>query len=103
MTPGQEQQREIPNMRTFVTSALAGVFAMSLAVTAMAATNGEFNNMCAEGLAMHKNIRTNCSVNAAYKGKTYCFGNEQAKKQFMKDPAANLAKAEAYFKSEHKG
>jgi YHS domain-containing protein len=90
-------------MRTYVTSALAGVFAMSLAMTAMAATKGEFNNMCAEGLAMHKNIKTNCSVNAVYKGKTYCFGNEQAKKEFLKDPAANLTKAEAYYKSEHKG
>jgi YHS domain-containing protein len=90
-------------MRTYVTLALAGVFAMSLAMTAVAATKGEFNNMCAEGLAMHKNIKTNCSVNTVYKGKTYCFGNEQAKKDFMKNPAANLAKAEAYYQSEHKG
>jgi YHS domain-containing protein len=103
MTPGQEQQREIPNMRTYATPALAAVFAMSFAVTAVAATKGQFDNMCAEGLAMHKNIKTNCSVNTVYKGKTYCFGNEQAKKVFMKDPAANLSKAEAYYKSEHKG
>lgn len=32
------------------------------------------------------------SVNAEYKGKSYCFGNEQAKTDFMKDPSANLAK-----------
>lgn len=90
-------------MRTSVTLALAGLFAMSLAMTAVAATKGEFNNMCAEGLAMHENIKINCSVNAVYKGKTYCFGNEQAKNAFMKDPAANLAKAEIFYKSEHKG
>lgn len=37
-----------------------------------------------------------------YKGKTYCFGNEEAKTEFMKDPDANLAKAEAYY-SKHSG
>jgi YHS domain-containing protein len=47
--------------------------------------------------------KTDCSVSGTYKGKTYCFGNEQAKSDFMKNPDANLAKAEAYYKSEHKG
>jgi YHS domain-containing protein len=84
-------------------SALAGVIVLSLATAAVAATKGEFGNMCAEGLAMHKQIKTDCGVNAAYKGKTYCFGNEQAKTDFMKDPAANLTKAEAYYKGHHKG
>ncbi len=90
-------------MRIYVTSALATVFAMSLAMTAVAATKGQFDNMCAEGLALHKNIKTDCSVHGMYQGKTYCFGNEQAKKVFMKDPASNLSKAEGYYKSEHKG
>ena len=82
-------------------SALAGAFALGLATAAIAAT-GEFNNMCAEGLALHKEIKTDCSVSTVYKGKTYCFGSEQAKQDFMKDPAANLAKAEAYY-SKHQG
>jgi YHS domain-containing protein len=88
-------------IRTYVTSALAGAFALGLATAAIAAT-GEFNNMCAEGLALHKEIKTDCSVNTVYKGKTYCFGSEQAKQDFMKNPAANLAKAEAYY-SKHQG
>jgi hypothetical protein len=29
----------------------------------------------------------------------YCFGNEEAKAIFMKDPASNLAKAQAYYSS----
>jgi YHS domain-containing protein len=53
--------------------------------------------MCAGGLALHKEIKTDCSVSGEYKGKTYCFGNEQAKTDFMKDPQANLKKAEAYY------
>jgi len=85
----------------FRTIALAGALSLALAAGALAAT-GEFNNMCAEGLALHKEIKTDCSVNTVYKGKTYCFGSEQAKQDFMKDPAANLAKAQAYY-SKHQG
>ncbi len=71
------------------------------ASVAIAAT-GEFDNMCAMGLSANKEIKTDCSVNATYEGKTYCFGNQQAKVDFMKDPAANVAKAEEYY-SKHKG
>jgi YHS domain-containing protein len=86
---------------SFITSAIAGAFLLGSAVAAIAAT-GEFNNMCAEGLALHKVIKTDCSVNGQYDGKTYCFGNEQAKTAFMKNPKANLAKAEQFF-SKHQG
>jgi len=51
----------------------------------MAATKGEFNNMCTQGLALGKDVPTDCSVNTTIKGKTYCFGYEQAKTDFMKD------------------
>jgi YHS domain-containing protein len=53
------------------------------------------------GLALNKEIKTDCSVNGTYDGKTYCFGNEQAKKDFMKDPKANLAKAHAFYSKSH--
>ena len=87
--------------RTIAISALAGAFSLALATAAFAVT-GEFNNMCAEGLALHKEIKTDCSVNTSYQGKTYCFGNEQAKADFLKNPDANLKKAEAYY-SKHQG
>ncbi len=89
-------------IRRSVTSALAAAFVLAAATAALAAT-GQFGNMCAEGLALHKQIKTDCSINAMYKGKTYCFGSKDAKAQFMKDPAANLAKAEAYFSTVHQG
>jgi len=89
-------------MSSYVTSAIAGAFALGLATVALAATKGEFDNMCAEGLALHKEIKTDCSVSGEYKGKTYCFGNEQAKTDVMKDPQANLKKAEAYY-GKHRG
>jgi len=78
-------------MRAYITSAAIGT--MMLATAAFAATKGEFNDMCAMGLTMGKEVKTDCSINAEIDGKTYCFGNEDAKTEFMKDPAGNLAKA----------
>ena len=85
-------------IKTIVTSALTGAFALGLATAAIA---GEFDNMCSWGLANSKKVLTDCSVNAAIKGKTYCFSNEQAKTEFMKDPDANLAKASLYYGEKH--
>jgi YHS domain-containing protein len=59
--------------------------------------------MCTEGLALGKDVPTDCSVNATIKGKTYCFGSEDAKAAFMKDPEGNLAKAQSYYQSKHPG
>ena len=88
--------------RNYVTSAFAGALLLGLGTAALAAT-GEFGNLCTEGLALHKDIKTDCSVNAVMDGKTYCFGSEAAKTEFMKDPKGNMAKAEAYSQSKHKG
>ncbi len=86
--------------KILIASAAAGAFLFGLSTAAYAVT-GQFNDMCAEGLALHKQIKTDCSINDTYKGKTYCFGSQQAKADFMKDPAANLAKAEAYYAKIH--
>ncbi|MGA7545266.1 MAG: hypothetical protein WBW08_05495 [Methyloceanibacter sp.] len=88
--------------RGYMTSASAGVLLLGLTTVALA-TTGQFDNMCAEGLALGKDIKTDCSVNATIDGKTYCFGNAQAKTDFMKDPKGNLAKAQSYYTSKHPG
>ena len=60
-------------IRTAVTAAaFFGFTAAAFAVT------GEFGDMCTTGLAMHKQIKTDCSVNAPYNKKTYCFGDQKA-------------------------
>ena len=87
-------------IKTIVTSALAGAFALGLVMAAIAAT-GEFDNMCSWGLANGKEVKTDCSVNGTIKGKTYCFSNEQAKTEFMKNPDANLAKAVSVYGEKH--
>jgi len=85
--------------KLYLASAMAG--ALLFATAATAATTGQYDNMCAMGLALGQDVATDCSVNAEIDGKTYCFGNEDAKTLFMKDPAANLAKAETYYESKN--
>ena len=89
--------------RSYITSAFAGVLLLGLGTTAALAVTGEFDNMCTEGLALGKDIQTDCKINTTIGGKTYCFGSEQAKTDFMKDPNGNMAKAQAYYKSKHSG
>jgi YHS domain-containing protein len=88
--------------RGYVTSAFAGALLLGLSTAALAVT-GEFDNMCTQGLASGKDVKTDCSVNTTLEGKTYCFGNEAAKTEFMKDPKGNLAKAQSYYSSKHPG
>ena len=89
-------------IRSYITSAFAGALMLGFATAALAVT-GEFNNMCAEGLALHKNIKTDCSINSSFKGKTYCFGSKEAMAEFMKNPKENLAKAQTYYSKKHPG
>jgi YHS domain-containing protein len=51
------------------------------------------------GLAMGKQVKTDCSISGEIGGTTYCFGTEEAKVSFMKDADGNLAKASKYYKS----
>lgn len=84
--------------RMFVTSALAAL-ALGLATAGLAAT-GEFDDMCAMGLAKGMESKTDCEINATHEGKTYCFGNEAAKTEFMKNPEENIAKAEKAYQEQ---
>ena len=63
------------------------------------ATGGEFGGECVMGLALGKDITTDCSVNTVYNGKTYCFGNEMARELFLKKPSEFLLKAQVYYSS----
>ena len=51
------------------------------------------------GLALGKDIKTDCSVNTVYNGKTYCFGNETAKSLFLKRPEEFLTQAQIFYSS----
>ena len=81
--------------KAYVMPVVAGAFMIGMATAALAVT-GEYDNMCTMGLALGKEVKTDCSINETLQGKTYCFGNSEAKTMFMKDPEGNIAKAEAY-------
>ncbi len=78
---------------------VAAALSLGLSLAAAAATNGEFDNDCVMGLALGKEIKTDCSVNTVYAGSTYCFGNETAKQLFLKKPDEFLLKAQIYYSS----
>jgi YHS domain-containing protein len=84
-------------IRTYLTSALAGAALLGFSVGAIAAVAGEFGNYCAMGLVGGAKKLTDCSISQKVDGKTYCFGNNAAKEEFMKDPQGNIAKAQETF------
>ena len=86
-------------MRAAQLYALATALTLGLSLPAFAATEGEFGGECVMGLALGKEIKTDCSVSAVYGGKTYCFGNETAKQLFLKKPEEFLLKAQIFYSS----
>ena len=85
--------------RTIRLGAIAAMVTLGLSLPALAATEGEFDNDCVMGLALGKEIKTDCSVNTVYAGSTYCFGNETAKQLFLKKPEEFLLKAHIFYSS----
>jgi YHS domain-containing protein len=83
--------------RVWLLSTCASIVLLGSAGLAAAETQGEFNNYCAEGLALGQKVKTDCTVNTHYNGKTYCFGNEKARSIFLKNPDESLERAQAYY------
>ena len=79
--------------------ALTTALMLGLSFGAAAATQGEFEQNCVMGLALGKEIKTDCSVSTVYAGKTYCFGNETARALFLKKPDEFLLKAQIFYYS----
>jgi YHS domain-containing protein len=82
--------------RLLIPLAVAALLALTLAAEGGAP---EFGGECVMGLATGKDIKTDCSVNTVIDGKTFCFGNEQAKQIFLKKPKEFLTKAQIYYSS----
>jgi hypothetical protein len=86
--------------KAYLVPVVAAAFSFVIATAAMA---GEFDNMCSMGLAMGKEVKTDCKINELVAGLSYCFANQEAKTAFMQDPTGNLAKAKAFYSSKHPG
>jgi len=90
----------MPRMRSLCVLTLAAMLGLgSGAALAADSSDGEFGGECVMGLALGKDIQTDCSVSTVYKGKTYCFGNEKAKTLFLKRPDDFLLQAQIYYNS----
>jgi hypothetical protein len=80
------------------THVLLALVVLSVAPAAAVAGSGEYQSLDAMGLASGKGMKTPCKVRD-YEGKNYCFRNEDAKAEFMKDAAGNRSKADTYYGS----
>ena len=81
-------------MKSVKTLLVAGLCAISALAFA---AQGEFGDVCNLGLTIGKEVKTDCSVSDVIGAKTYWFSSIDAKRKFMKDPTAMLAKAEENF------
>jgi YHS domain-containing protein len=79
--------------------AIAAILSFGLCLPAAAAAEAEFDGECVMGLALGKDIKTDCSVSTVYGGRTYCFGNETAKQLFLKKPQEFLLQAQIFYSS----
>ncbi len=73
--------------------------ALTFTCTAFAAEHAkaEFSGNCVVALSEGALFKTNCAVNEVYKGKTYCFFNQGAKEEFLKNPDETLNKASMFY------
>jgi YHS domain-containing protein len=87
-------------MRTFIAAVVLALASLSAA----AEEKRQFDATCAYGLSEYNvEVRTDCKINwqDAATGKTYCFSKEEAKQEFLKDPKANIARAETAYAKSH--
>jgi YHS domain-containing protein len=89
----------MPRATKIVVLAAAVLLGSGSLAPAEDAGEGEFGGECVMGLALGKDIQTDCSVSTVYKGKTYCFGNETARTLFLKRPDDFLLQAHIYYSS----
>jgi YHS domain-containing protein len=86
-------------MRIGWSYAFAVVLGIAGTTAALAESEPEFDGLCTMGLALGKEIKTDCSINAVIDGRTYCFGNEEAKIVFLKKPEQFLDQAAVFYMS----
>lgn len=89
----------MPRATEIVVLAAAVLLGSGSAASAEDARESEFGGECVMGLALGKDIQTDCSVSTVYKSKTYCFGNETARTLFLKRPDDFLLQAHIYYSS----
>jgi uncharacterized protein YjbI with pentapeptide repeats len=82
-------------MKKLFTSFILGLmFISSLCFAA------EFGDHCTYSLSEGRLFKTQCLISTVYEGKTYCFGTEAGKDEFLENPSAMIAKAKAFYEKQ---
>ncbi|OIQ84749.1 secreted effector protein pipB2 [mine drainage metagenome] len=71
--------------------------AVLLSMLTSPAFAGEYGDHCTTGLSSGQMIKTNCSINAVFEGKTYCFSSDESRSGFLMHPAETIAKAAVFY------
>jgi uncharacterized protein YjbI with pentapeptide repeats len=76
---------------------IQSVTAALLSLCTSLALAGEFGDHCTTSLSSGQMIKTDCSINTQFSGKTYCFGSNESKSAFLMHPEESIAKAAAFY------
>ena len=58
---------------------------------------GEFDNNCTFSLSEERIFKTHCLISAEFESKTYCFGSEAGKDEFLEHPQTIITKAKVFY------
>lgn len=74
-------------------------FALLFTSTVLAGepTKGELGSNCTTSLSEGVVFKTDCKISEIYKGKTYCFGSQASKEEFLKNPEDTISKAKMFY------
>src|SRR5262249_35900072 len=95
----QAECDEEGRMRTLLRSAIVGSLLFAVSGDTAFATEGEFGGEGGMGLALGKDIKTDCSVNSINNGEKQKTAYEMARELFLKKPDEFLLKAQVYYSS----
>ncbi|MFM7083890.1 MAG: hypothetical protein ACKOW3_02640 [Hyphomicrobium sp.] len=84
-------------MRKYLKLSFIMMSVIDLSSTVVIADDTEFDNLCAYGLTGGQTVKTSCVINETINKKTYCFGTQEAKTEFLKDSSNNIQKASENF------
>ena len=80
--------------KLFTTCIFGLIFISSLSFAA------EFGDHCTYSLSEGRLFKTQCLISTVYEGKSYCFGTEAGKDEFLENPKAMIAKAQAFYEKQ---
>lgn len=76
---------------------VATIIVLMFSTISYTAESGAFDNHCTYALSKGVYKKTDCSINAVYKGQKYCFALESSKDSFLFDQDEMISKAKKFY------